>query len=304
MHCSIDMDDFFSNFDKPIIQVVPSFQCIDHFDISLHVKRDDLIDDVVSGNKLFKLYHHLQTFRENHNQTLLTFGGAYSNHLHATAFVGRKLSINTVGFIRAEPHELENLTPTLQDCKNWGMALEPIARSEYKLKQDSTVVEQLGQKYSVPYWVPEGGAGELGVKGAELILNNVDQSQYDIILLACGTGTTLAGVVRASEPHVQVIGVPVLKGAKWMAAEVQQYLAPHMNNWSLECDYHFSGYAKWSQALLDFMRQVKTEINLPLDPVYTAKAFYALVDLVSRGKVERGSRVLFIHTGGLQGARP
>lgn len=298
------MDAFFSNFDKPIIQAVPSFQCTDLFDISLHVKRDDLIDDVVSGNKLFKLYHHLQAFRDHHKQTLLTFGGAYSNHLHATAFVGRKLGINTVGFIRAEPHELENLTPTLQDCKNWGMALEPIARSEYKLKQDSTVVEQLGQKYSAPYWVPEGGAGELGVKGAELILKNVDQSQFDTILLACGTGTTLAGVIRASEPHVQVIGVPVLKGAKWMVAEVQQYLEPQMNNWSLECDYHFSGYGKWNQTLLDFMQQVKAEIDLPLDPVYTAKAFYALADLAKHGKIQRGSRVLFIHTGGLQGARP
>jgi 1-aminocyclopropane-1-carboxylate deaminase len=141
------------------------------------------------------------------------------------------------------------------------------------------------------------------VQGAQLILDGVDQSQYDVIVLACGTGTTLAGVIRASEPHVQVIGVPVLKGAKWMAAEVEQYLDAGMDNWQLVLDYHFSGYGKWNDELLNFMADIQAQTGLPLDPVYTAKAFYGLVDLIRLKTINKGSRVLFIHTGGLQGAR-
>jgi 1-aminocyclopropane-1-carboxylate deaminase len=292
----------FSKLPKPIFQRI-ALDTLSAFGVSLHVKRDDLIDDVVSGNKLFKLHHHLQAFHAQNKQTLITFGGAFSNHLHATAYIGQALGIKTVGIIRAEPHELKNLTPTLSDCQSWGMTLAPVSRSEYKLKQDSGVVQKIANQYPDIYWVPEGGAGELGVQGAQLILDGVDQSHYDVIVLACGTGTTLAGVIRASEPHVQVIGVPVLKGAKWMAAEVEQYLDAAMNNWQLVLDYHFSGYGKWNDELLNFMADIQAQTGLPLDPVYTAKAFYGLVDLIRLKTINKGSRVLFIHTGGLQGAR-
>ena len=291
-----------SDFKPSMIQAI-SLDSLKEFDVSLHVKRDDLIHDVVSGNKLFKLHYHLQNIQEQHKQVLITFGGAFSNHLHATAYVGRQLGIRTVGIVRAEPHELNNLTPTLADCQNWGMTLEPVSRSEYKLKQNSKVVQTIIEKQSNVYCIPEGGSGELGVQGAERILDGVDQSQFDVIVMACGTGTTLAGVIRASDPHIQVIGVPVLKGASWMQAEVQQYLAPTNNNWQLALDYHFSGYAKSNQILLDFIQYIEQEASLPLEPVYTAKALYALVDLVRQEKIEKGSRILFIHTGGLQGSR-
>lgn len=291
-----------STFPKPIIQEI-TLDALCALDVSLHIKRDDLIDATVSGNKRFKLHYYLQAFERQKNQTLITFGGAFSNHLHATAFVGQQLGISTVGIVRAEPHELQHLTPTLQDCKNWGMALETISRSEYKLKQQSEYVRQIGLKYSQPLWVPEGGAGELGVQGAQLILQGVDQSEYDVILLACGTGTTLAGVIRASEPHVKVIGIPVLKGAKWMQREVEQYLEPNMTNWQLVLDYHFSGYAKYNDELLNFICDVNAQTGVPLDPVYTGKALYGLIDLIRHGAIGKGSRVLFIHTGGLQGTR-
>lgn len=291
-----------STFPKPIIQPI-RLHVLTDFDISLHVKRDDLIHDAVSGNKLFKLHYYLQRLQQEKKQTLITFGGAFSNHLHATAYIGKHLAINTVGIVRAEPHELTHLTPTLQDCRDWGMRLEPVSRSEYKLKQQSACVCDIAQKYPDPLWVPEGGSGVLGVRGAQLILKDVDQSQYDVIVLACGTGTTLAGVINASEPHIHVVGIPVLKGARWMQAEVEQYLNPGRDNWQLALDYHFSGYAKWNEELLGFIKHVKHEANLPLDQVYTAKALYGLVDMVKRSVIKKGSRVLFIHTGGLQGAR-
>ncbi|MFY0639618.1 MAG: 1-aminocyclopropane-1-carboxylate deaminase/D-cysteine desulfhydrase [Bermanella sp.] len=297
------MDTFLSKLKQIHIQNITSLKVINDFEVSLHVKRDDLIDDVISGNKLFKLYYHLEVFFKNKHKTLITFGGAYSNHLHATAFAGQQLGIKTVGVIRAEPHELETLTPTLQDCKNWGMTLIGVSRSEYRLKQNSTMVQQHAQAFESPYWIPEGGAGELGVKGAELMLNGIDQTQYDVIVMACGTGTTLAGVIRASSPSVKVIGVPVLKGANWMHKEVEQYLESHMTNWELQLGYHFAGYAKWNDGLLNFIEQMQAQTNLPLDPVYTAKAFYGLLDLIKQEKIAKGSRVLFIHTGGLQGSR-
>lgn len=276
---------------------------LQHHQVSIGVKRDDLIDPVISGNKLFKLYDHLQAFYDQKKDYLITFGGAYSNHLHATAYVGFKLGIKTVGFVRAEAHELETPTPTLEDCKKWGMVLQPLSRSEYKLKQESEVVKEIAHNYQNAYWVPEGGSGELGVKGAERILDGVDQSAYDYVVLACGTGTSLAGVIRASEGNIHVIGVPVLKGAKWMLGEVQSNLTDNNANWHLELGYHFSGYGKWNDELMNFIEDIESKTGLPLEPVYTGKALYGLLDLVKQGKIQKGCRVLFIHTGGLQGKR-
>ncbi|GAA6133219.1 pyridoxal-phosphate dependent enzyme [Oceaniserpentilla sp. 4NH20-0058] len=273
------------------------------FHIKLDVKRDDLIDPIISGNKSFKLREYIKDFQKGEFETLMSFGGAYSNHLHAMAYTGQKLGIKTVGFVRAEPHELQTPTPTLQDCLQWGMELVPISRSEYRLKSESSQVQAYVVNYDKPYWVPEGGSGELGVKGAEHILSGVDQSQYDYVVAACGTGTTLAGLIRASEAHVQVIGIPVLKGANWMEKEVAHYLLKNMTNWSLKLDYHFSGYGKWNSELTDFIEFVFQETALPLEPVYTGKAFYGLLDLIQKGEIRKNSRVLFIHTGGLQGVR-
>ena len=290
------------NLPDPIVQSLKIHET-SLLDVSLDVKRDDLIDPIVSGNKLFKLIDHLSEFKKLNAKTLITFGGAYSNHLHATAYMGKKLGIKTVGFIRAEAHELERPTPTLADCQKWGMQLEPISRSEYKLKQTSNLVMALSEKYEQPYWVPEGGAGTLGVKGAERILDGVDQSQYDVVVAACGTGTTISGIINASEPHVQVIGVPVLKGASWMFDEIKGNLSKQQQNWDLALDYHFGGYAKQNSRLLGFIESMNNQYQLPLDSVYTGKAFFGLIDLMKCGKIKKGSRVLFIHTGGLQGNR-
>lgn len=287
---------------EPIIERL-DIESIKACNIQLDIKRDDLINPVISGNKLFKLYDYLLEFDKQGSQTLVTFGGAYSNHLHATAYLGHIKGINTVGIIRAEPHELENPTDTLVDCKNWGMRLEPISRSEYRAKLQSSQVQEILQKYPNPYCVPEGGGGELGVKGAARILDGVDQTQYDVVIVACGTGTTLSGIINGSEDHLNVIGIPVLKGASWMLEEVSSFLSSPKDNWSLELDYHFSGYGKWNNELIQLIQDIERETQLPLEPIYTGKAFYGMLDLIKRGKIKQGSRVLFIHTGGLQGYR-
>ncbi len=276
---------------------------IEH-NISLHIKRDDALHGVVSGNKLYKLALNLEHFKHHNKKTLITFGGAYSNHLHATAFMGKELGIQTVGIIRGE--QLLPLNPTLKDCTNWGMTLEPVSRKIYKEKESSGEIQAIIKKYEDPYVIPEGGANLLGIKGCETILEGVNQAEYDVIVLACGTGTTLAGLISASLPHIQLIGMAVLKGARWMQQEVNSYLnllSCTKSNWQINQNYHFSGYGKVNAELERFVKQMEENYQLELEPIYTGKAFYGLLDLIKAGKIEKNTRVLFIHTGGLQGKR-
>ncbi len=276
---------------------------IEH-NISLHIKRDDALHSVVSGNKLYKLALNLEYFKQHNKKTLITFGGAYSNHLHATAYMGKKLGIQTVGIIRGE--QLLPLNPTLKDCTKWDMTLEPVSRLIYKEKESAVEIQSIIKNYESPYVIPEGGANLLGIKGCEKILKGVDQKNYDVIVLACGTGTTLAGLISASLPHIKLIGMAVLKGASWMEQEVRSclnLLGCTKNNWQINQDYHFSGYAKVNSQLKSFVEEMQKDYQIELEPIYTGKAFYGLLDLIKAGKIEKNSRVLFIHTGGLQGKR-
>ncbi len=272
--------------------------------VSVSIKRDDLLHAVVSGNKLYKLMFNLDEFKRLHKKTLITFGGAYSNHLHATAFMGKELGIQTVGIIRGE--QLLPLNPTLKDCTDWGMILEPVSRGDYRQKQASAGIQNIINKYPLACIVPEGGANELGVLGAAKILDGVDQKKFDTVVVACGTGVTMAGIVSACEPHLRVVGMPALKAEKWMASEIQGWLdvvGCSNKNWLIECQYHFGGYGKTKPELLQFIENMAQQYQLLLDPIYTGKAFYGLLKMIERGEIVSGSRVLFIHSGGLQGAR-
>ncbi len=272
--------------------------------VSVSIKRDDQLHDVVSGNKLYKLLFNLEQFKRENKKTLITFGGAYSNHLHATAFMGKELGFQTIAIVRGE--QLLPLNPTLKDCTDWGMILEPVSRSSYRQKQLSVEIQGIINKYPSAYVVPEGGANKLGVLGAAKMLDGVDQSEFDVVVVACGTGVTMAGIVSACEPHVLVVGMPALKAENWMASEVQGWLdvvGCRNKNWMVECQYHFGGYGKTKPELLQFIKEMELDYQLLLDPVYTGKAFYGLLKLIELGEVISGSRVLFIHSGGLQGAR-
>ncbi len=273
-------------------------------DVSVHVKRDDLLHSVVSGNKLYKLMLNLEQFKREDKKTLITFGGAYSNHLHATAFMGKSLGIKTVAIVRGE--QLIPLNPTLKDCTDWGMTLEPVSRGLYRQKQQAAEIQAIIDKYPCPYVVPEGGANRLGVLGAAKMLDGVEQDNLDVVVVACGTGVTMAGIVSACAPHVKVIGMPALKAENWMADEVQGWLNTigcGNRNWALQCRYHFGGYGKTKPELLAFMHEMEVRYNLMLDPIYTGKAFFGLMQMIEQGEIARGSRVLFIHSGGLQGRR-
>ncbi len=272
--------------------------------VSVSIKRDDLLHAVVSGNKLYKLMFNLDEFKRSHKKTLITFGGAYSNHLHATAFMGKKLGFQTVAIVRGE--QLLPLNPTLKDCTDWGMILEPVSRGDYRQKQKSADIQDIIKKYPSAYIVPEGGANKLGVLGASKIMDGVDQKNIDVVVVACGTGVTMAGIVSACESHVSVVGMPALKAEKWMASEVQGWLdvvGCDNKNWMVECQYHFGGYGKTKPELLQFIEEMAQQYQLLLDPIYTGKAFYGLLKMIEQGEIASGSRVLFIHSGGLQGAR-
>lgn len=281
-----------------------SHPVLEQYGVTVDVKRDDLIHPIISGNKLYKLHYNLEAFQEGGFKTLITFGGAYSNHVHATAYAGMELGVNTVGVIRGE--QLLPLNPTLKDCVDWGMTLEPVSRGVYRNKENDSEIQAILSKYEKPFLVPEGGGNTLGVKGASLMLETVKQQDYDLIVVASGTGATVAGLIYASGPLVKVLGVATLKGVTWMAGEVRKYLQDLKcanTNWSINCDYHFGGYGKKNAELDEFVKSVSTDYGLPIEPIYTGRALYGLLDLVAKGEVTRGSRVLFIHSGGLQGAR-
>jgi 1-aminocyclopropane-1-carboxylate deaminase len=277
--------------------------------ITMSVKRDDQQHEVVSGNKLFKLFYHLEQCQLKGIKTIVTFGGAYSNHIHATAYAAKQMGIKTVAIIRGE--QLLPLNPTLKDCTDWGMILEPVSRQDYKNKDHSSVIENIIKKYNAPYVIPEGGCDLLGVKGAAKILDGVDQSQFDCIVCACGTGTTLSGIIHSASSHINVLGMAVLKGADWMRDEVQGWLDKlesreqklYEKNWMINTDFHFGGYAKTSEQLNTFVKEMKDIYHLPLEHVYTGKSVYGILSLAKQGYFKKGSKILFIHTGGLQGNR-
>ena len=276
--------------------------------IYLDILRLDQLHPIISGNKWFKLKHHLEYAFGHGYSHVLSFGGAWSNHIHALAAAGHILGFPTVGVIRGE--RAKQLSPTLQDVESWGMQLHFISRHDYRNKHtpefQEELLSELGLSPKGVWVVPEGGSGELGAIGCESILSagNIGRDEYNQIWLAAGTGATSAGVIRSvSGSETDVHCVSVLKGADWLNQDIQSYLENQQRRWKVELDYHCGGYARTTPELMSFMSSFEQETGVPLEPVYTGKALYGLFQSVKAGKVESGSRILFIHTGGLQGKR-
>lgn len=271
--------------------------------IELHIKRDDLIHPLLQGNKWRKLKYNLQAAQRLHKKTLLTFGGAYSNHIHATAAAGKLLGFNTVGIIRGEAYS--PLNPTLQDAQDWGMQLQYLNRIDYQQKNTAECQQALQIKYPEAYIIPEGGCNRLGMRGCAEINNEIDN--YDVICIACGTGTSLAGIISSAKITTHVMGFAVLKSAEFLINDVNNLLhdlpPQTLASWSINLDYHFKGYAKTSPVLLNFIKQFKSEHNIQLEPIYTGKMLYGLLDLIRQEYFPKGSKILAIHSGGLQGLR-
>ncbi|WP_276498770.1 1-aminocyclopropane-1-carboxylate deaminase/D-cysteine desulfhydrase [Pontibacter litorisediminis] len=270
--------------------------------VELWVKREDLLHPHISGNKWRKLKYNLQEARQQGHHTLLTFGGAYSNHIAATAAAGKEYGFKTVGIIRGE--ERLPLNPTLRFATSCGMQLHYISREKYRLKAEPVFLEELQQAFGQVYLLPEGGTNLLAVKGCTEIVQDIDL-KYDYICCAMGTGGTLAGIVAGLAGEKQVLGFPALKGGEFLQQEVeglvQAYSGHTYSNWHLLTGYHFGGYAKVKPELLAFMEDFKKQHHIPLEPIYTGKMMYGLFDLIRQGYFARGSRVVAVHTGGLQG---
>ena len=277
--------------------------------IELWVKRDDLIHPVISGNKWRKLKYILDHALTLGCHTIISMGGAYSNHLHALAFVGKQLGLKTIGFIRGE--QPESLSPTLLDIQNWGMELRFISRSEYRelrnyKKHDALPAHFLNNLQDGLYWLPEGGATELALLGVGELVSEIDR-EYDVICVPCGTGATLAGIVSAVPENCMVHGFSALKGAGFLIKDVEnlvyEFSNNKKNNWTIQLDYHFGGFAKRNNELLLFLDDFAQQHGVELEPVYTGKMFYGLFDLIQQDFFTPGRRIIAIHTGGLQGKR-
>jgi len=268
--------------------------------IQLYVKRDDLIHSEISGNKWRKLKHNIEAAKKNNCNTLLTFGGAFSNHIVATAIAGTIFGFKTIGIIRGEEHL--PLNPTLEKAVENGMELLYLDRTNYRNKEDKNYILQLQEKYPNAFIVPEGGANDYGIKGCEDIIHEIKKElEFDYLTVDCGTGATLAGLMNASKKEI-IIGIPVLKAKEYFEDYIN-FHCPNNLNYSLFHDYHFGGYAKWKPELLEFMNEFYQETGIKTDPVYTGKQAFALVDLIKNNFFPKGSTVAFLHTGGLQGIK-
>jgi 1-aminocyclopropane-1-carboxylate deaminase/D-cysteine desulfhydrase-like pyridoxal-dependent ACC family enzyme len=269
--------------------------------VAVSVLRLDKIHPVISGNKLFKLHYFLNEAIESRHKTILTFGGAYSNHLAATAHACNLLQLKSIGIVRGE--KPEQLSHTLEQCIRDGMQLKFISRQQYAQKQSPAGIYELKTEFDECIVVPEGGYHPLGARGAALIMDLVKENNYTHICIASGTATTLAGILLAAKPTQQVLGFPVLKGITDNNIRVKELTenSNEFNNLLILNNYHFGGYAKKTEALINFMNDCWQQHQLPLDFVYTAKMFFGVIDSIKNDLFEKGSKILCIHTGGLQG---
>lgn len=272
--------------------------------IRLLVKREDKLHPQISGNKWRKLKYNLLEARRSDHKILLTFGGAYSNHIAAVAAAGKEFGFSTIGLIRGEQCLPPN--PTLSFARECGMSLQFINRTTFRKKNQPEFLQNLRTRFGDFHPLPAGGTNALAIKGcAEIIFELETQIDPlpDYICVCCGTGGTAAGLVAGLKGRQQLMGFSVLKG-DFLKAEVASFLENYgisFNNWSVETGYHFGGYAKFRRELIDFINAFQQKFNIPLDPVYTGKMFFGIFDLVKKGRFQKGTTILAIHTGGLQG---
>lgn len=266
--------------------------------ISLEIKREDLLHPFISGNKFRKLKYNLLQAKAENQETVLTFGGAYSNHIAALAFAGKEQGFKTIGVIRGDElgdKILEN--PTLCFAQECGMEFEFVTREAYRHKTVPDFIANLQQKFGSFYLVPEGGTNEYAIKGCGEILTE-DDAKFDYICCAVGTGGTISGIINSSLPHQKVLGFPALKG-DFLKDEIRKFATN--KNWELITDYHFGGYGKVNEELIQFINQFYIQTQVPLDPIYTGKMFFGVIGLIQKNYFPDNSKILLIHTGGLQG---
>ena len=265
---------------------------------NLYLKPEYKIDAFVSGNKFRKLKYNIKEAEKYGVSTILTFGGAYSNHISAVAKAGKAKGFKTIGVIRGEElFDKINDNPTLKFAQNHGMQFVFVSRETYRNKTSNTFIEELKKKFGKFYLIPEGGTNELAVKGCKEILIESDKI-FNFICCPVGTGGTIAGLINSSHKNQKILGFPALKG-DFLQKDIRKFA--NKSNWELICNYHFGGYAKINAKLISFINAFKTTYYVPLDPIYTGKMMYGIYDLMEKQYFPKDSKILAIHTGGLQG---
>lgn len=267
--------------------------------ITLYIKREDLLHPIISGNKFRKLKYNLEEAKRLGFKKLLTFGGAFSNHIVALSGAGAAFGFETIGVIRGEElvdkiHE----NPSLQFAQQNGMQLYFIDRTSYRDKASKNFIVNMQNLFGDFYLVPEGGTNDLAIKGCEEILTEEDIAQFNYICCAMGTGGTISGIINSSSETQEIIGFSSLKG-DFLSDVIRNFV--QKKNWNVNCDYHFGGYGKVSDELISFLNFFYKQTKIPLDPVYTGKMMFGIFDLIEKGYFPPNSKILAIHTGGLQG---
>lgn len=264
----------------------------------LFIKPEYRIHPTISGNKFRKLKYNILEAKRLNIKILLTYGGAFSNHIAAVAATGKEFGFSTVGIIRGEElfDKIES-NPTLRFAQDCGMVFKFITREAYRQKSSDSFVSDLKKEFGDFYLLPEGGTNALAIKGCEEILTEPD-AEFDYICCSIGTGGTISGIINSSQPHQKILGFPALKG-DFLREEITKFATK--NNWELMTDYHFGGYAKINHELISFINEFKATYHIPLDPIYTGKLMFGIFDLLKKGYFPNGSKILAIHTGGLQG---
>ncbi len=273
--------------------------------VQVYIKREDLLHEHISGNKFRKLKYNILEAKRLKKETILTFGGAFSNHITATAYAGKLYNFNTIGIIRGEElgKDLQKTlakNDSLKFAREQGMRFKFIERKTYREKTTVKFIEALKKEFGAFYLVPEGGTNELAIKGCEEIMQKEDE-KFDYICVAVGTGGTISGIINSANKNQQILGFSVLKGT-FLQKEIKQK-CPNVQNWSLINDYHFGGFAKINEELVHFMNAFYKEYRLKLDPIYTGKMMFGIIDLIKKGYFKKGTKIVAIHTGGLQGIK-
>ena len=269
--------------------------------IELFIKREDKLHPIISGNKFRKLNHNIQEAKKLGHTTLLTFGGAFSNHILAVAGAGAEFGFKTIGIIRGE--ELENKiaeNPTLAKAQELGMQFYFVTRTAYRDKEEKMFVNHLQEMFGDFYLIPEGGTNELAIKGCEEILTDTDKAYFTHVACAVGTGGTISGLINSSGQNQQIIGFSSLKGA-FLSDVIRNFVVK--TNWIINDSYHFGGYGKVNDELIQFLNSFYSQTYIPLDPVYTGKMVFGVLDLIAKAYFPSNSKILMIHTGGLQGIK-
>ena len=275
-------------------------QCIEYAGVTLTIKRLDLVHPQISGNKFFKLKYNFLEAKRLGLRKVLTFGGAYSNHIAATAYAAHIVGFDSVGIIRGEELAYKPLNSTLATAQSFGMNLNYVSREKYRLKNTPEYLTELAHQFPEHYVIPEGGTNALAIQGCREILTERDRSEFDVICCAVGTGGTITGLIEACHPNQYIWGFSALKG-DFLTQDVKQLTS--RQGWHISDQYCGGGYAKTSPELIQFIQNFEAHYQIPLEQIYTGKMLMGIFDLIDQGKIKPQHRVLVIHTGGLQGRR-